>query len=183
MLFSIDLWWRILEVSRIFDSDVRILAPLRISPRTNRLPRLATGRLVRNFPRCHNKRPDGHTNYPLIYTRRGDMLVYYGLRRFTLRLKFNWNIKNFNGGRGVKTIALLSTEEDDRINNELRRFLFANVDRYRYDSCRETRERKEMRDSFTVIRNYLSDNERRRRASYRTDRAMSLLTPFYRTSN
>lgn len=39
---------------------------------------MATGRLVRNFPWCHNKRPDEHTNYPpyysrpLVYTRRGD---------------------------------------------------------------------------------------------------------------
>lgn len=41
---------------------------------------MATGRLVRNFLRCHNKRPDGHTNYPYTtrsYTRVVEMLVLW----------------------------------------------------------------------------------------------------------
>lgn len=44
--------------------------------------------------------------------------------------------------------------------------------------------RKEMRDSFTVIRIiYPITNEKKRKLAHRTDCAMSLLTPFYRTSN
>lgn len=133
-------------------------AATRISPRANRLPRWPqAGSFVISLGAIINGQTDTptipHTTPFLIYTRRGDALCY-GLRRFTLRLKFNWNIKNFNGGRGVKTIALLSTEDDDRINNELRRFLFLRMRIVIGMIHAEVSKPgwKEIRDSFTVIR-------------------------------
>lgn len=135
---------------------------------------MATGRLVRNFPWCHNKRPDGHTNYP--HTTRSSAHIHASWRcLYTMvcgALRSVWNsietsrilmavvaLKRSLYYRPRMTIELIMNYDD----SFLRMWIVIGM-----IHVEARKPRKEMRDSFTVIRIiYPITNEKKRKLPYR----------------